>query len=317
MSRDGRTEKCSEMSDHCIFATSAVHGGRMPRAQGCAMVRHFGAAKSKTSTVFANISVYPQIRQNHSAMKLIETLFGKSKSTTGKKKDNRRRAIGLLHRLQAEHCFLEVRSSHRNDELQSMILEVRESKGQLVIDEPFNPDHREMLAIGENLEIRCNHPMLSISFISKIIDIDDSHHPARYIVAIPEKFQTSQSRAAYRVFVSPRDNISVDLFAKGGKALPAEVVNLSSQGIQLSIPGNRIDRIGEIKSSLRVLIHTFDAEPLRATFEVRHIELKSLPTSHTLVGGRLLHINPTGQNRLNQLLAALQRAQRRRLSGVA
>lgn len=43
-----RTENCSEMSDHCVFGTSAIRGGRMPQAHGWAVVRHIGVTIRKT-----------------------------------------------------------------------------------------------------------------------------------------------------------------------------------------------------------------------------------------------------------------------------
>ena len=131
-----------------------------------------------------------------------------------------------------------------------------------------------------------------------------------YQLRVPTQVESKQQRKNFRVHI-PLDS-GIKLLTDIPSMAMASVLNLSTNGIGVIIPGN----VEEAMRGQRVLKNCRLQLPMNITVicsvQIRSIQFKPKPTRRTIIGGELTDISITDQKKLDQYVFALQRMQRQR-----
>jgi len=224
-------------------------------------------------------------------------------------------SFSTLQTLMKERVFLQVRLPTLNDATyQSLILEVDSDLNKLVIDDLFPRDIGPDITEGVPVEVFCKHQGLRLHFESVIEAITLVEGNIAYQLKVPTQVESKQQRKHFRVHI-PLDS-GVKLATDVQNVAMASVLNLSSTGIGLIIPGN----VEDIMRSQRVLKNCRLQLPMNmvvvCSVQVRSVQFKSKPTRRTIVGGELVDIAGTDQKKLDQYVFSQQRLQRQRETRV-
>lgn len=220
-------------------------------------------------------------------------------------------SFATLQTLMKERVFLQVRLPSINDATyQSLILEVDGDLNKLVIDDLFPRDIGPDITEGVPVEVFCKHQGLRLHFESIIEAITLVEGNIAYQLRVPTQVESKQQRKHFRVHI-PLDS-GVKLATDVQNVSMASVLNLSSTGIGLIVPGN----VEDVMRSQRVLKNCRLLLPMNITVicsvQVRSVQFKSKPTRRTIVGGELIDVAGVDQKKLDQYVFSLQRLQRQR-----
>jgi len=224
-------------------------------------------------------------------------------------------SFSTLQTLMKERVFLQVRLPTLNDATyQSLTLEVDSELNKLVIDDLFPRDIGPDITEGVPVEVFCKHQGLRLHFESVIEAITLVEGNIAYQLKVPTQVESKQQRKHFRVHI-PLDS-GVKLATDVQNVSIASVLNLSSTGIGLIIPGN----VEDIMRSQRVLKNCRLQLPMNngvvCSVQVRSVQFKAKPTRRTIVGGELINITGADQKKLDQYVFSLQRLQRQRETRV-
>lgn len=249
-------------------------------------------------------------------MALLKSLFARLRGAparTKKETDN----YSQLELLQRRHSFIEVKFPRLEQSFQSMILELHPDDGFLVVDEFYPAEGRQKLLEGDEAEIIAQVPGIKLAFFSKLLVREITEGLPVYRMELPEEIGSTVRRRAFRVYVEREANLAIDLGKVGDSNFEAHIVNLSPDGIKLSLRGNVAKQLEKNRTLENCLIRLPNGIDIDANIELRNIYAIRTPTHHTLAGGMLNVAIPSQRTKLNQYLAAVQRKQRRRESRTA
>ncbi len=254
-------------------------------------------------------------------MALLKSLFTRLRGAQAKSRkeaDN----YSQLELLQRRHSFIEVKFPRIEQSFQSMILELHPDDSFLVIDELYPAAERQKLLEGDDAEIIAQVPGIKVNFFSKLLAREITEGLPVYRMELPEEIGSTVRRRAFRVYVERETNLSLDIGTidsgnRSDAALDAHIVNLSSDGIKLSLRGNVSKQLEKNRTLENCLIRLPNGIDIDAAIELRNIYTIRTPTLHTLAGGVLNVAIPSQRTKLNQYLAAVQRKQRRRESRLS
>jgi c-di-GMP-binding flagellar brake protein YcgR len=240
--------------------------------------------------------------------KILVRLGLKSAADSSDKSDN----YSQLEVLQRRHSFIEVKFPRAEQSFQSMILELHPDDSYLLIDELYPVDNRQELIEGDAAEISAQAPGVKVSFYSQLLARETIDGTPAYRMELPEEIGSSLRRRAFRIYVEREIGLAIDVRDPDGQSLEAHIVNLSSDGIKLSLHGN----ISKLLEKNRVLEQCVIKLPnqidIDCSIEVRNVYVIRSPTLRTLVGATMVVPMPSHRTKLGQYLAAVQRKQRRR-----
>jgi c-di-GMP-binding flagellar brake protein YcgR len=230
--------------------------------------------------------------------------------------DTQAASFATLQTLMNERVFLQVRLPTLNDgTYQSLILDVDSEHNKLIIDDLFPRDAGPDITEGVPVEVFCKHHGLRLHFESVIEAITLVEDSIAYQLRVPATVASSQQRRHFRVHI-PLDS-GVKLATDMRDIAMASVLNLSSTGIGLIIPGN----VEEVMRGQQVLKNCRLHLPMNAivvcSVHLRSVQFKARPTRRTIVGGELAGVSAIDQKKLDQYLFSLQRSQRQRESRTA
>lgn len=249
-------------------------------------------------------------------MALLKSLFARLRGAparTKKEADN----YSQLELLQRRHSFIEVKFPRIEQTFQSMILELHPDDGYLVIDELYPAEGRQKLLEGDEAEISAQVPGIKLAFFSKFLVREITEGLPVYRMELPEEIGSTVRRRSFRIYVEREANLSIDLGKVSDQSLEAHIVNLSSDGIKLSLRGNVSKQLEKNRLIENCLIRLPNGIDIDASIELRNIYTIRTPTLHTLAGGVLNIAIPSQRTKINQYLAAVQRKQRRRESRMS
>lgn len=220
-------------------------------------------------------------------------------------------SLATLKTLMDERVFLQVRLPTLNDTVyQSLVLEVDSESSRLVIDDLFPRDAGPDITEGVPIEVSCKHRGLRLEFASIIETITLVDGNVAYRLRVPTQVEAKQQRRHFRVHV-PLDS-GIKLMTDVPNVTMTSVLNLSSTGIGIIVPGNVEDAV----RSQKVLKNCRLQLPMNATvmcsLNVRSVQFKAKPTRRTIVGGELADITSVDQKKLDQYVFSQQRLQRQR-----
>jgi c-di-GMP-binding flagellar brake protein YcgR len=222
--------------------------------------------------------------------------------------------FALLQQLQHRHSFIEVKFPRIERSFQSMILELRPADGLFIADELYPPEGREKLLEGDIAEISCRERGLTVNFFSRLLLREVSDGAPMYHMELPDDIGASYRRHAFRIYVEREEDLSIDLRDSAGNMVDARIINLSADGIKLSVPGDRAQQIDREQQFKNVLIRLPDGGDIECDLHFHNSYVMRSPGLHTLAGGSLKIATAPQRTRLDQYLAAVQRRQRRRES---
>ncbi len=232
--------------------------------------------------------------------------------------DDRYRQLELLQR---RHNFLDVHFPRIEHRFQSLILELHPDEGYLLIDELFPADGRQLLLEGDVAEISARGSSGVVSFFSRLLLKENGRRETSdgaptYRMELPEEIGGSYRRHAFRVYVERESDLLIDLRDSDGNPLPAHIVNLSADGIKISVDGDAVKLLEQHHRFDNALIRLPDDIDIDCAIDFRNVYLMRTPSQHTIAGGKLDIPQATQRNKLGQYLAAVQRKQRRRESRI-
>ena len=242
-------------------------------------------------------------------MALLKSLFARLRGAPEKTKKETD-SYSQLELLQRRHSFIEVKFPRIEQSFQSMILELHADESFLIIDELYPAEGRQKLLEGDEAEITAQATGIKIAFFSKLLAREANEGTPVYRMELPEEIGSTVRRRAYRVYVEREANLSIDIGSIGD----AHIVNLSSDGIKLSLRGNISKQLEKNRVLENCIIRLPSGIDIDGTIELRNIYSIRTPTLHTLAGGVLEIPIPSQRTKLSQYLAAVQRKQRRRES---
>lgn len=228
--------------------------------------------------------------------------------------DDRYRQLELLQR---RHSFLDVHFPRIERHFQSLILELHPDEGYLLIDELFPADGRQLLLEGDIAEINARSSGGAVAFFSRLLLKETGDGVPAYRMELPEEIGGSYRRHAFRVYVERENDLQLDLRDGAGNPLPARIVNLSADGIKVSVDGDAVRLLEHHHQFDNALIRLPDDVDIECQIDFRNIYLMRTPHQHTIAGGKLDIALAPQRNKLSQYLAAIQRKQRRRESRLS
>lgn len=233
---------------------------------------------------------------------------------TAEKKDRTEDNYSQLELLQKRHSFIEVKFSRIERAFQSMILELHPDDSYLLIDEFYPADGRDELLEGDEAEINAQASGIKVAFFSKLLARELIEGVPAYRMELPEEIGSTLRRRSYRVYVERESGLSISARDKDGEPLSAQIINLSSDGIKLSLRGNVSKLLEKNRQLEKCTIRLPSGVDIDGDIDLRNIYVIRTPSLHTLAGGTLSVAMPSQRTKLGQYLAAVQRKQRRRES---
>jgi len=219
-----------------------------------------------------------------------------------------------LEQLQRRHSFIEIKFPRIERSFQSMILDLRPADGILLVDELYPPEGREKLLEGDVAEVIARDRSLTVSFFSRLLLRETIDGTPAYHMELPDDIGASYRRHAFRIYVENEAGLEIDLRDAEDNPLEARIINLSADGIKLSMHGDQVkllERTPEFENCIIRLPDDFDIE---CRLKFSNVYLMRSPILHTLAGASIKVPTAPQRTRLDQYLAAIQRRQRRRES---
>lgn len=244
--------------------------------------------------------------------KILRRLGLKSKVDPNDKSDN----YSQLEMLQRRHSFIEVKFPRIEGSFQSMILELHPDDSYLLIDELYPLENRQELIEGDTAEITAQAPGIKIAFFSTLLAREVIDGTPAYRMELPEDIGSTLRRRAFRVYVERENGLAIDLRDPEGEPIDAHIVNLSGDGIKLSLRGNVSKRLEKDRVLEQCVIKLPNHIDIDCSIEIRNLYVIRTPSLHTLAGATLSVPMPSHRTKLGQYLAAVQRKQRRREARV-
>jgi c-di-GMP-binding flagellar brake protein YcgR len=245
--------------------------------------------------------------------KILIRLGLKSASDRDDKSDN----YSQLELLQRRHSFIEVKFPRIEQAYQSMILELHPDDSYLLIDELYPLENRQELIEGDAAEISAQAPGIKVSFFSKLLTREVIDGTPAYRMELPEEIGSTLRRRAYRVYVERENGLAIDIRDAEGQPIDAQIVNLSGDGIKLSMRGNISKLLEKNRTLEQCVIKLPNHIDIDCSIEIRNIYVIRTPSLHTLAGALMSVPMPSHRTKLAQYLATVQRKQRRREARLA
>jgi c-di-GMP-binding flagellar brake protein YcgR len=245
--------------------------------------------------------------------KLLQRLLNKP----GTARQNAADRYTQLETLQHRHAFIEVKFPRIERSFQSMILELHAEDGYVLIDELYPAEGRQFLLEGDVAEIGGRSVGVVVSFYSRLLARESVEGTPVYRMELPEEIGASFRRTSYRVYVERETGLVIDIRKQDGSSYDANVINLSTDGIKISVRGDVTKEMTRNHLLENCLIRLPNGADIDAHIDVRNAYAMRTPSNHTMVGGQLTIDLPSHRTKLDQYLASVQRKQRRREARLA
>jgi flagellar brake protein len=222
-----------------------------------------------------------------------------------------------LETLQHRHSFIEVKFPRIERSFQSMILELHAEDGYMLIDELYPAEGRQFLLEGDAAEIGGKSTGIVVSFYSRLLAREIAEDAPVYRMELPEEIGASYRRTSYRVYVERETGLTIDIRRPDGSSFDAHIINLSTDGVKISLRGDVSKEIAQNNLLENCLIQLPNGIDIDCTIDVRNAYAMRTPSLNTMIGGKLTVDMPSHRTKLDQYLASVQRKQRRREARMA
>lgn len=216
-----------------------------------------------------------------------------------------------LQFLQSHHEWIDVTVCKTGARFQSLILALEPEQKEILIDELYPVETDRRLEPGDRLEIVSRSQRAPISFFTRILAGEVRQGEAAWRLELPEDIGILQSRGTFRVYVENEVGLDIDISAEGSPIPAVRIINLSTDGIKLSLPTDAAAQLDTCSRFEGVIISLPNGSYIDAIIELRNRYQIRTPHPHILAGGKLVVPNAQQRVKLQQYLAAIQRKQRR------
>ena len=228
------------------------------------------------------------------------------KNTTSYLIKSRDEIISLLNKTYNTHTLLNINFDELNNNFGSLLLEVNQEKGYLVLDEIYPRNAINFPLLHQKLLVSTRLDGIELSFpatIDAISKIDNSEY---YRVDIPKSIYYQQRRSSYRVPISITNPLTVALSTENDVLIHAELRDLSQHGFcaRTITPGAELLTKGEEIPTC--IIHTPDGRKIVTSLEIVRVE-EAKPFNSMKFGARFLSLSKTDEQELARLVAQLDR----------
>ena len=221
-----------------------------------------------------------------------------------------------LKQLCQNHQPIHIKVKHHHDLFQSLLLQVDESKHELLIDEPFPKQAESELKPKQTVEFISQTAGQQIQFYTRVKRRIKIRNKISYVLELPREIGHNHNRRSFRVYVDTERELTIRLKTDDPDFMGARISNLSINGIKLHFSKNVHDKLSKGIFFDNTLIHLPNGYNIDCNIEIKNYYL--LRTGHTrsVAGGSITIPNPQHKKKLQQYLATVQRQQRRRENRV-
>jgi c-di-GMP-binding flagellar brake protein YcgR len=250
-------------------------------------------------------------------MALLKALFSRFLGKTHPSQQTAADRYQQLETLQRRHAFIEVKFPRIERSFQSMILELHAEEGYVLIDELYPAEGRQFLLEGDSAEINGKSVGITVSFFSRLLAREVAEDAPVYRMELPEEIGASFRRTSYRVYVEREAGLVMDARRADGSSFDAHIINLSTDGIKVSLHGDVSKELDKTPLLENCRIQLPNGIDIDCTIEIRNAYVMRTPSLNTMIGGKLTVDMPSHRTKLDMYLATVQRKQRRRESRMS
>lgn len=213
-----------------------------------------------------------------------------------------------LFRLRREHRLLRLKFAGIGQDFQSLLLEVDQRNGRLLLDEPFPTLADGELLNGRRLEVASIEGAASTRFDTQVQGLVTHRGLMALAVALPGSVVAAQRRNHYRLPVQENMPIQAILRLEGQGNLGAKVLDLSGAGVRLLVPSLASHNAPD---TAPLYLRLGNEQGMLCTLRVCNLQ-HSQNRENSLVGGQLVGLNPQQSQLIERFIARTQRMQRQR-----
>ena len=214
-----------------------------------------------------------------------------------------------LFRLRREHRLLRMRVEGVTGEFQTLLLEVDLRGQRLLLDEPFPLPLPVEAMTGRRVEVASNEGAASTRFDSRVIGKAQLHGENLLSLEMPVSVSASQRRNHYRLTVDERTHVEAMVRVPAMGNVPARVLDLSSKGIRLELPGHYPTLTHNL---VPLFLRLGTEQGMLCELQIRSLQLRSFGDDATLLGGSMDGLNPPQLQLIERFIVRCQRTQRQR-----
>lgn len=213
-----------------------------------------------------------------------------------------------LFRLRREHRLLRLRFGGIKQDFQSLLLEVDLKARCLLLDAPFPSLADSEVFAGQKLDVASIEGAAATRFETRVHTFRAHQDASALVVALPDSVTAAQRRNHFRLPILEHTPIQAMVRLDSMGSLNAQVLDLSSKGVRLTVPG--MSSPGQ-SSMLPLLLRLGDERGMLCTLRV----CSQQPTQEKdalQLGGELVGLNPPQIQQIERFIARIQRQQRQR-----
>ncbi len=212
----------------------------------------------------------------------------------------------LLGKLSKNHTLLSITIGKSPRTFGSMILEVNNEKGYLVLDELYPRKELKTPLLHAKLAINTHLDGIEIHFQIKVDAISRKDDVEYYRAGLPAYIHHHQRRAYYRVKVGIAEPVPIALSTTDDVLLHADLRDISLGGIGASFSSPTTEALSVGDEIPNCIIHTPDGKEIVSSMEIARVEETS-SSKAIRVGARFIHITSADRQELSKLIAKLDR----------
>jgi c-di-GMP-binding flagellar brake protein YcgR len=214
----------------------------------------------------------------------------------------------LLKNINNKHSLLSVIIPPYDEYFGSTIIEINNDENYLVIDELYPKEGHDRIKVGTQLSFNTQYSGAFVNFSGKIEAIGENNKAAYYKINFPKEVEYHQRRNTYRIAISIKETIPVNLVNEDEVLIKAELRDISHGGICLRF--NSMPHHSSIKSGDYIptcLIQVDENRKILSSLNICHVETIE-ETGTIRVGAEFAQISKIDQRELEHLIASLERS---------
>ncbi|MFM8454199.1 MAG: flagellar brake protein [Gammaproteobacteria bacterium] len=220
--------------------------------------------------------------------------------------------LKVLNNLQDQHASLVIHFPQHSEQYVSMILEINPEKNRIMLDEFVPREGHEKAISGEVFRVSTSHHGVAIIFRTKVIEHGFHDSIPYYIAEIPEEIEYRQCRDSFRLLL-PSSSHFIAKLSRENLKLEGLIQDLSFSGMGLVLKNklpadSNLQRLDVFEECV---IYDAHHKPIILKFEIRRIIIDE-QNNKTILGGKFVQIDKPTQKLINNMVATLQREQRRK-----
>lgn len=218
------------------------------------------------------------------------------------------RIVGLLSAITFPPLLLNVALPGVRGLFTTALLQVNSTVGQILLDGLSPEEGHALMEPGSLMHVHGKLRGVQLDFATRVLEIQSSDMLPAYLARLPSSVRYHQRRRSFRVRTGQLHEYSVVNLGPDGGDMRGRLLDLSAGGLKGVFPRDPGLTPGQVISGCRLRI--LGEEPLECGIEFIHVRVSPL-TGEIEAGARFLGTGARGTEKLQRLLAKLQREQLR------